>query len=190
MRGPSGALVQVTEHLSGLPEPAACGGDLRGISTMLVVAVLWSYRGATAVCTTVHSTPSPPSDRHRLEWRARAGLGPTLTGLAIARIGHGYWRHRHRRCCWSLRCEQSYFPHSLQQTPFRRFWRPRQRRALDPVMCAQILLVRPRPGSGRPWALGAHMGLLAGSIRFNFEPLHVHGAAGQPRSRRRSLDSA
>jgi hypothetical protein len=62
MRGPSGALVQVTEHLSGLPEPTACGGDLRGISTMLVVAVLWSFRGATAVCATVHSTP-PPAQR-------------------------------------------------------------------------------------------------------------------------------
>jgi hypothetical protein len=32
MRGPSEALVQVTEHLSGPTEPTACGRDLRGIS--------------------------------------------------------------------------------------------------------------------------------------------------------------
>jgi len=38
-------LVQVTEHLSGLAEPTARGRDLCGISTMLVVAVLWSFRG-------------------------------------------------------------------------------------------------------------------------------------------------
>jgi hypothetical protein len=74
MHGPSGALVQVTEHLSGLTKPTARGRDLRGISAVLVVAVLWSFRGATAVCTTVHSAPSPASDRRRLAWRARPGL--------------------------------------------------------------------------------------------------------------------
>ena len=63
-----------TKQLSGFAKPTACGGDLRGISTMLVVAVLWSLRGTTAVRTTVHSTPPPPSDRRRLAWRAGPGL--------------------------------------------------------------------------------------------------------------------
>jgi hypothetical protein len=78
-----GALVQVTEHLSGLTKPAARSRDLRGISAVLVVAVLWSFRGATTVCTTVHSTPPPPGNRRRLAWRARSGLGwPSRETLA------------------------------------------------------------------------------------------------------------
>jgi hypothetical protein len=64
MGGRSGALVQVTEHLSGFTEPTARGRDLRCISAVLVVAVLWSFRSTAAVRTTVHSAPPPPGNSH------------------------------------------------------------------------------------------------------------------------------
>jgi hypothetical protein len=69
-------------HMSGRTQPTARGGDLLGVPAVLVVAVLWSFRGAAAVCTAVHSTPPPPGDRRRLTWCPRPGTGPTLTGSA------------------------------------------------------------------------------------------------------------
>src|ERR1700682_3127493 len=51
---------------SRLAQPAASCLNLFGVSAVLVVAVPCSFRGATAVSATVHSTPSPPCDRRRL----------------------------------------------------------------------------------------------------------------------------
>src|SRR5437868_746929 len=47
--------------MSGLTQPTARGGDVRGVSAVLVVAVPFSFWGATAVCTAVHSAPSAQS---------------------------------------------------------------------------------------------------------------------------------
>jgi hypothetical protein len=49
--------------MNGLAYPTAGGGHLLGISAMLVVAVLCSFRGAAADSATVHSAPSPAGDR-------------------------------------------------------------------------------------------------------------------------------
>src|SRR5438105_5822398 len=67
--------------MSGLTQPTARGGDVRGVSAVLVVAVPFSFWGATAVCTAVHSAPSPPSHRRRLARRTRPGLGSAAGGL-------------------------------------------------------------------------------------------------------------
>src|SRR5471030_3132683 len=75
------ALLNISEQSHGIFKPTTCGGDLSGITTVLVVAVLAPFRGATAVRTTVHSTPAPPGNRCRLAWRARSGAGPAATGL-------------------------------------------------------------------------------------------------------------
>jgi hypothetical protein len=78
---PFRALVQFAEHLSGLAQPTARGGNLRGVSAVPVVAVPFSLRGATAVRATVHSAPAPPGDRRRFAWRARPGLGSAAGSL-------------------------------------------------------------------------------------------------------------
>src|ERR1700693_6303319 len=55
---------------------------------MLVVAIPFSCRSTTAVCSTVHSAPSSPGDRRRLAWRPRPGLRPALIRLGHVGLGH------------------------------------------------------------------------------------------------------
>src|ERR1700704_6239146 len=64
------ALTQVAEHSRGLAEPPSHRSHLRGIATVLVVAIPAAAGCATAVCAAVHPAPSPASDRRRLAWRA------------------------------------------------------------------------------------------------------------------------
>ena len=66
---PSGELFQLAEHVGSLASPPAGCCHLRGVPTVLIVAVLASSRGPTAVSTTVHSTPAPSGDGRRLTWR-------------------------------------------------------------------------------------------------------------------------
>jgi hypothetical protein len=52
------ALPNISEQSHGIFKPTTCGGDLSGITTVLVVAVLAPSRCATAVCATM---PQPPA---------------------------------------------------------------------------------------------------------------------------------
>jgi hypothetical protein len=60
---PSGALIQVAEHMGSVAQPPARGGQLLGVTAVLKVAVLAPFRGATTFSATVHSASSPPRDR-------------------------------------------------------------------------------------------------------------------------------
>src|SRR6266446_2303748 len=72
---------ETAKQLCGLSQPPASCLNLVGVSAVLEVAVPFAFRGATAVCATVHPAPSPPRDRRRLAWRARPCLGSTTNSL-------------------------------------------------------------------------------------------------------------
>jgi hypothetical protein len=81
------ATPNISEQSHGIFKPMTRCGDLSDVMTVLVVTVPLSFRGATAVRTTVHSAPSPAIDRRRLAW-------PTeLARIACARSSAAS-RHR------------------------------------------------------------------------------------------------
>jgi putative transposase len=63
-------LVQVANQLGHLTQPLAGGSDVLRVFAVFVVAVPFSRRSTTAVCASVHPTPSPACDRRRLARRS------------------------------------------------------------------------------------------------------------------------
>jgi hypothetical protein len=77
----SAALVQLAEHMSGLAQPTARGGNLRGVASVLVVAVPAAAWRTTAVRAPMHPASPPANDRRRFAGRAGSCLGSAAIDL-------------------------------------------------------------------------------------------------------------